>query len=146
MRAALRPLALALILASGAASAIDYRSVSEPAILYDAPSAQGKRLYIAATGTPVEIVVVLDKWVKVRDPGGAITWIEARQLAGKRTVLVTAERAAARRSAEEAAPIAFEAVKDVVLDLIGTPTDGWVQVRHRDGATGFVRVTEVWGL
>ena len=139
-------LAAALALLAGTAQAIDYRSVSEPAILFDAPSAQGKRLYIIAPGTPVEVVVVLDKWVKVRDPRGALSWIETRQLVDKRTVLVSAERTTARRSPDEAAPVAFEAVKDVVLELAGSAPNGWVSVRHRDGATGFLRVTDVWGL
>ena len=26
------------------------------------------------------------------------------------------------------------------------PADGWVKVRHRDGASGFVRINQVWGL
>ncbi|THF60696.1 SH3 domain-containing protein [Pseudothauera rhizosphaerae] len=140
-------LSAALALAAGAAHAIDYRSVGEPAILFDSPSAQGKRLFIVATGTPVEVVVVLDKWVKVRDAGGgALAWIEARQLADKRTLLVSAERATARRSPDENSPPAFEVVKDVVLDFAGAAGNGWVNVRHRDGASGYLRVTEVWGL
>jgi SH3-like domain-containing protein len=139
-------LTAALALCSGAAFAIDYRSVSEPAILFDAPSSQGKRLFIIAAGTPVEVVVVLDKWVKVRDQGGAISWIEGRKLSAQRTVLVNVAQATARRSPDSAAPAAFEAVKDVVLELVQPPVNGWVSVRHRDGASGFLRVTEVWGL
>ncbi len=148
MRRTLRNAALActLALAGGAAQAIEYRSVAEPAILFDSPSVQGKRLFIIAPGTPVEVVVVLDKWVKVRDQGGAITWIESRQLADKRTVIVSAPRATVRRSADDNSPAAFEVAKDVVLDLAAPPTNGWVSVRHRDGASGFLRVTEVWGL
>jgi SH3-like domain-containing protein len=147
MHRIIRSAALVAALAlAGGAQAIEYRSVGEPAILFDAPSAQGKRLFIIAAGTPVEVVVVLDKWVKVRDPRGALSWIDARQLVDRRTVLVSAERATARRDPDEAAPVVFEAVKDVVLELTGSAPNGWVQVRHRDGATGFLRVTEVWGL
>lgn len=142
----LAPVAAALALFAGAAQAIDFRSVNEPAILYDAPSVQAKRLFIIAPGTPVEVVVVLDKWVKVRDPNGSLSWIEARQLTNTRTVLVSSERAIARRSPDEAAAVAFEAVKDVVLELTGSASNGWVSVRHRDGASGYLRVTEVWGL
>ncbi|MBN8441105.1 MAG: hypothetical protein J0M28_05295 [Thauera sp.] len=146
-----RHLGAALVLAcglgtGGLAQAIEYRSVAAPAILYDAPSEKGKRLFIVAPGTPVEVVVTLDKWIKVRDPGGSITWIERRALAAKRTVQVTAPRAAVRRQASESAPLAFEASKDVVLELTDAPTEGWAKVRHTDGAVGYVRVTEVWGL
>ncbi len=139
-------LAAALTATAAPAAAIEYRSVSEPAILFDTPSDQGKRLFIVAPGTPVEVVVVLDRWVKVRDSGGAITWIQSTALAPKRTVMVTAERAVVRAAPEaEAAPL-FETVRDAVLELAGQPARGWVQVRHQDGTTGFLRVSEVWGL
>lgn len=140
--------ALALLLAglSTWAQAIEYRSVTEPAILYDSPSDKGNRLFIIGAGTPVEVVVSLDKWVKVRDPGGTLTWIERRFLADKRTFIVTASRAAVRQQPAADAAVVFEAAKDVVLDSAGTPVEGWIKVKHADGATGFVRVTEVWGL
>ncbi len=139
-------LAPALIGLAGVAHAIEYRSVAEPALLYDAPSDKGKRLFIVTAGTPVEIVVTLDKWVKVREPGGSLTWIERRALADKRTVMITADRVAVRRQPQESAPVAFEARKNVVLELVEPPAAGWAKVRHADGATGFLRVGEAWGL
>lgn len=148
MRAPVRILGLAAVLAAlaGPAHALEFRSVGESAVLFDAPSEKGKRLYIVAPGTPVEVVVTLDKWVKVRDAGGALTWIERRALTDKRTVMVAVPRAVVRQRAGDDAPAAFEAGKDVVLDLLGQPADGWAQVRHRDGLTGFLKVTEAWGL
>lgn len=139
-------LAAALALPAALAQAIDYRSVAEPAILFDSPSDKGKRLFIVAPGTPVEVVVNLDKWAKVRDAGGSINWIERRVLSDKRTVMVTSGRAIVKQRAAADAPPAFEAVKDVVLEVTGNAADGWLPVRHKDGASGFVRVTEVWGL
>lgn len=139
-------LATALAVPAALAQAIDYRSVAEPAILFDSPSDKGKRLFIVAPGTPVEVVVSLDKWAKVRDAGGSINWIERRVLSDKRTVMVTSARAIVKQRAATDAPPAFETVKDVVLEVTGNATDGWLPVRHKDGASGFVRVTEVWGL
>lgn len=139
-------LATALAVPAALAQAIDYRSVAEPAILFDSPSDKGKRLFIVAPGTPVEVVVSLDKWAKVRDAGGSINWIERRVLSDKRTVMVTSPRAIVKQRAATDAPPAFETVKDVVLEVTGNATDGWLPVRHKDGASGFVRVTEVWGL
>ena len=139
-------LAAALAAPAGFAHAIEFRSVGEPAVLFDAPSEKGKRLYIVAPGTPVEVVVTLDKWVKVRDAGGALTWIERRALSDKRTVMVSTSRAAVRQRAADDSPVAFEAAKDVVLELVAQSGDGWIQIRHRDGAGGYLKVTEVWGL
>ncbi len=139
--------ALASIAAGPAlAQAIEFRSLTEQAILYDTPSEQGKRLLFLRSGTPVEIVVRVDKWVKVREPGGSLSWLESRVLANRRTVLVTAERAAIRREARDDAAPSFEAVRNVVLDLVEPPSLGWARVRHRDGEEGYIRINEVWGL
>lgn len=139
-------LGLPLALATAGAAASDYQSLAEPAILYDAPSKQGKPLFIIQRYTPVETVVNIDRWVKVREPSGSLLWLERRQLSEKRTVIVTAARADIRQKPDAGAPLAFEAGKDVVLELADKPVDGWVKVRHRDGTGGYVRVNQVWGL
>ncbi|NLF53204.1 MAG: hypothetical protein GX576_02125 [Thauera phenolivorans] len=131
---------------AGLAQAIEFRSVAAPAVLYDTPSDKGKRLRIAAPGTPVEVVVTLDKWIKVRDASGSITWIAHDALSAKRTLLVTADRAVVRTQPDEASPAVFEVVKNVVLEFAAPAADGWVQVRHAEGGTGYLRIGEVWGL
>lgn len=140
-------LASALALsAAGAQAGIKFNSIAEPAVLYETPSAQGRKLFIVSPGTPVEVVVELDQWVKVRDPSGSINWIQRSALRNQRTVMVTAQKATARQSPETGAGVSFEAVRNVVLDLVGQPSNGWIQVRHQSGTVGYLRVTEVWGL
>jgi Bacterial SH3 domain len=39
----------------------------------------------------------------------------------------------------------FAAAQDVVLELVEVAPNGWLRVRHADGATGFVRAAQVWG-
>ena len=83
----LRALALSLCFFAPRAGAVDYRSVGVPAaILYDAPSLQAKKLYLIKAQTPVEAVVKLDGWIKVRDAEGTLAWIEAG-VAGQRARL-----------------------------------------------------------
>lgn len=142
----MRPLALLLLLASGAAMALDYRSVAEATALYDAPSQKAKPLFAIAAGTPVEAVVLLDAWAKVRDSKGDLAWIERRMLSERRMLQVRGERAQIRARAEDAAPLKFEAETDVVLELLEQPGNGWAKVRHRDGQEGFVKLAQVWGL
>lgn len=134
------------LLVSGAANALDYRSVSEAAVLYDAPSQKAKPLFVIAPGTPVEVIVSIDAWVKVRDLKGDLAWIERGQLADKRTVQVRTEGAQIRAEANDAAKLAFEAEADVLLEFLEAGPAGWVKVRHRDGPQGFVKATQVWGL
>lgn len=141
-------LLLAALCAGGAlpVAAIDYKSVAEPSILYDVPSAKGKRLFVVRRLTPVEVVVAVEGWVKVRDAEGALAWIERAALADLRTLIVTAPRGTVRTAPEVAAPVLFEVERNVALELVSERRDGWVEVRHADGQTGFIRVNQVWGL
>ena len=133
--------------ATTAALAIDYRSIEVPAaILYDSPSQKGKKLYLIKAQTPVEAVVRLEGWVKVRDAEGTLAWIEARNLGERRTLVVTAPRAEIREADKADAPVVTTLDKWVVVDFVESASPGWAKVRHRDGATGYVRSTQVWGL
>lgn len=136
---------LALTTLALPALAVEYRTVDSAAILYDAPSQRGSKLFVVRRSTPVEVVVQLEGWSKVRDADGGLAWIEAKYLAKRRTVIVTASRAVIRQSAEESASIVFEAEKNVALDFLESLAGGWIKVRHRDGTTGFVRANQVWG-
>lgn len=140
------PAGVALLLASIPAFAIDYRSVETATVLYDAPSVKGKPLFVIRRHTPVEPVVSLEGWAKVRDADGGLAWIERKHLSEQRTVQVVADRAQVRREAGDEAPLAFEAEKGVALELIEAGVGGWAKVRHRDGQSGFVRGNQVWGL
>jgi SH3-like domain-containing protein len=140
--------AAALLLCGGTQSAwaIDFRSVAvDAAILYDAPSTRGEKLFLLGRGYPVEVLVTLEGWVKVRDASGELAWIEAAQLSPRRMLLVKVPRAQVRAAPDESAAVVFEAEQDVVLELVEM-AGNYAQVKHADGSGGFVRVTQVWGL
>ncbi|MBL8430566.1 MAG: hypothetical protein JNJ95_11860 [Dechloromonas sp.] len=139
--------ALSLVGAAGAVQAIDYRSVSVPAaILFDAPSLQGKKLYLIKAQTPVEVVVKLEGWVKVRDAEGTLAWLESRNVIDKRMLVVTAPKADIRQSDKQESSVMAELDKWVAVEFVEPASPGWAKVRHRDGATGYIRSTQVWGL
>lgn len=132
---------------AAAAQAADYRSVDvSAAILYDAPSQKGKKLYLIKAQTPVEVVVRLEGWFKVRDAEGTLAWVEARSLAERRTLVVTAPQAQIRQSDKSESPVLAELDKWVAVEFIEPAAAGWAKVRHRDGAVGYIRSTQVWGL
>lgn len=132
------------------ALALDYRSVSDNAVLYDAPSLKGVKHFIIARGTPVEVVLTQENWIKVRDSGGNMAWIEARLLLPARTLLVRVDKADIRVAADDKSAVVFSAEKNVVLDLVEAGRSdvhpGWARVKHRDGQSGFVKAAQVWGL
>ena len=132
-------------LAGSPALCADFRSVAENvAVLYDAPSARAKKLYVVNHGYPLEVVVVVEGWSKVRDASGEMTWIESKHLASRRTVLVRTPLAQVRQSAADSAPVVFQAQQNVLLELLDV-AGGWLRVRHSEGQTGFVRAEQIWG-
>lgn len=138
--------ALLLFLLAGAAAASDFRSIAEAAVLYDAPSVRGTKLYVIGRQVPVEIIASDGTWAKVRDSTGELAWIEQKELSDKRTVVVTAAIADIRAKPDVQAPLAFQAQQGVLLELVDLDSIGWAHVRHPDGATGYVRLSEVWGI
>ena len=137
---------LLLALLPAAAAAVEFRSIAPPkAVLYDAPSEAGGKRYVIGQGYPVEVIVDLGAWIKVRDNQGGLSWIEAKQLASKRTVLVTQDQAELRQNADAASALAAHVAQDVVLEMLAPPSNGWIKVRHRDGLTGYILASAVWG-
>ncbi|HEY8855741.1 MAG TPA: SH3 domain-containing protein [Rugosibacter sp.] len=128
------------------AFALDFLSIAAPAVLFDAPSSKAKPLFVINPGTPVERVISLEGWVKVRDNKGDLAWIEKKYLSETRQVIVVVDRAQIRAATDDKAAILFEAERDVVLTLLETLPDGWAKVKHRDGQEGFIKSTQVWGL
>ena len=136
-----------LAMAALPAGAAEFRSVAENAVvLYDAPSAKAKKRYILGRGYPVEVVVVVEGWTKIRDAGGELAWIETRSLSERRSVMVKTTLADVRMAAEDKAPLAFQAEQNVLLDLNELTGTGWARVTHRDGQTGYIKVSVVWGV
>jgi SH3-like domain-containing protein len=144
----MRALAVSILLAlAGPAAAAEFRSIAESGtLMYDAPSVRAKKLFVASRLYPVEIVINIDTWAKVRDHAGDLVWVEKKALSDKRTVIVTAAVAEARQAASEQATLVFQAQKGVALDIAEPPAGGWIRVRHADGATGYVRISQVWGI
>ena len=142
-----RLLALAALLpAAVLAQSFNFKAIgNSPAVMYDAPTHKGIKRFIAPPGMPVEVVHVSGSWSKVRDVAGDMSWVETKDIGTKRTVVVTAANAKIRATAEDRAPIAFTADKGVLLEIAEPVASGWIKVKHRDGQTGFVRATDVWG-
>jgi len=139
---------IALMLVPTLAAALEFKSVAVPkAVLYDAPSGSAKKLLLLSQGYPVEIIVNLGDWLKVRDAQGGISWVEAKQLSGKRTVLVTVANAEIRSDAVVTSSLLATLEKDVVLEVAEPKlNNGWLKVKHRDGVTGFILISSVWGF
>lgn len=137
----------ALMLAPAAALAFDFKSIgAAPAVLYDAPSLKGGKLYVAPRGMPVEVVLSYGEWVKVRDASGEMAWTEAKLLSPKRMVVVRSANAKVRPTADETGIPLMSADKGVLLELADTQVSQWVKVRHKDGIIGYIKAIDIWGI
>jgi SH3-like domain-containing protein len=150
MRRSALAAAAALLLFAGAPAAAEFRSTSDVAILYDAPSLKSKALFALGRDYPLEVIVNVEGWLKVRDAGGTVAWIEKKSVGEKRSVMVRSPTAEVYAQPEASSTLLFKAEQNVLLELLdpsyATATPGWAKVRHRDGQVGFVRIQQVWGL
>jgi len=142
-----RAILLLAVLLPAPSWALEFRSVAvDRTVMYDAPSLHGKKLYLASRYYPVEVIVDLESFAKVRDVAGGLAWVEKKNLAAKRMVLVNVPLADVRKTPDASAALVFQAERSVVLEVIENTASGWVKVRHADGALGYVRVSQVWGI
>ena len=127
--------------------AAEFRSVLPiKAVAYDAPSAESAKVYIMHQGYPVEVIVNLGDWLKVRDQRSGLSWIQGKDLDEKRTVLVT-DSTDIKATESATAQLLATVDKDVVLELVSPKiNNGWVKVKHRDGIVGYIQNSAIWGL
>lgn len=136
-----------IALAPAYCAAADYRTVGPaPAIFYDAPSLKAPKLYVAPQGMPVEVVLRYGEWAKVRDFHGDAAWTEAKHLMPRRSVVVRFDGVEVRAADDDNAPVLMSADRGVVLELADFEIATWVKVRHKDGITGYVKATNLWGI
>lgn len=139
-------LALACVLAASGAPAAEFKSTADAAtVWYDAPSSKSRRIYVVGRGYPVEVLVTLEGWTKVRDASGSLGWVEARSLTDKRMVLVRTGVAEVRSAPDEGAAVAYRVGQNVLLEWLETLPNGWTRVRHVEAGIGFVRSDEIFG-
>jgi SH3-like domain-containing protein len=140
----------ALLVLAGSVSAADFRSTTEAAVLYDAPSVKGRPLFVLGRDTPLEVIVNVEGWIKIRDVGGTVAWVEKKAVGDKRMVVVRSAVADVLANPADNASVVFKAEQNVLLELADntyvSTTPGWAKVRHRDGQVGYVRIAQVWGL
>lgn len=95
--------------------------------MYDAPSLRADKLYVADRYLPVEVVVDVDGWAKVRDSSGSLAWVEKKVLSQQRYVVVTVPVANIHQSADINSELVFQAEENIVMEWIDSDVKGWVK-------------------
>jgi len=139
-------LVLLLGLHGQAIAALEYLSMADNAvIMYNAPSLKADKLFVASRHLPVEAIVKVEGWVKVRDSSGTLAWVEQKAVSDKRFVIVIELQADVYQEADANSTLVFQVQKNVILEWLEPSINGWIKVRHRDGQSGYVKITQVWG-
>jgi SH3-like domain-containing protein len=148
----MRPAACLLVLLAlaGGAWAAEFHATSDVAVMYDAPSVKARPLFVLGRDIPLELIVSVEGWMKVRDASGTIAWVDRKAIGDKRMLMVRAPVAEILANPVDSAAVVFKAEQNVLLEVADTAhastTPGWVKVRHRDGQVGYVRIAQVWGV
>ena len=148
LRYQIRAITLVLLLGlhGQAIAALEYLSMADNAvIMYNAPSLKADKLFVASRHLPVEAIVKVEGWVKVRDSSGTLAWVEQKAVSDKRFVIVIELQADVYQEADANSTLVFQAQKNVILEWLESSINGWIKVRHRDGQSGYVKITQVWG-
>ena len=148
LRYQIRTIVLVLLLGphGQAIAALEYLSMADNAvIMYNAPSLKADKIFVASRYLPVEAIVKVEGWVKVRDSSGTLAWVEQKAVSDKRFVIVIELLADVYQEADANSTLVFQAQKNVILEWLESSINGWIKVRHRDGQSGYVKITQVWG-
>lgn len=95
-------------------------------------------------GLPVRVVDEYGDWRRIVDQDDAGGWVYHAMITGRRTVLITVNRAMFREEPAEAAAATAEAEQGVIARLRRCIPD-WCEV-EADGVEGWVLKTEIWGV
>ena len=97
----------------------DFMSVkADQAFLHEAPSGSTKKVYIVTKGYPLEVIVSLKEWKKVKDHEGLINWIKTSDLSSKKTVLNLKNNNSIYLKPNSSSPLLANVNENVTLELL----------------------------
>jgi len=127
----------------------DFMSVNvDQAFLHEAPSDSTKKSYIVTKGYPLEVIVSLKEWKKVKDHEGLINWIKTSDLSSKRTVLNLKDNNSIYLEPSTVSPMLAKVNENVTLELLDSKKiDDWLKVYSKVGdIEGFIKASDLWGI
>jgi SH3-like domain-containing protein len=121
---------------------------TKKSILYEGPSDSTSKEFIVTQSYPLQVLVKLKDWIKVRDHEGKISWIKAKDITRDRTVLTLKNNVILFYKPSYSSVKLADISVNVALRLVSPlNTDGWIEVKTlSQNIEGFIRVQDVWGF
>jgi SH3-like domain-containing protein len=98
-----------------------------------------------AKGLPVQVIDETSDWRRICDPDGTTLWVASPMIDGRRTVMANGTAPVALRSAPEEGASAATHLAPRAIASLGRCKGDWCEV-EADGARGWLKSSEVWGL
>ncbi len=95
-------------------------------------------------GLPMEVVREWGIWRQLKDPDGAIGWMNKNLLSGERTALVRDKLLMLYARADVESPKVWK-VEPGVVAVIQLCEQGWCRISV-DGRNGYAQAAELWGV
>ncbi|MHB1014333.1 MAG: SH3 domain-containing protein [Desulfurivibrionaceae bacterium] len=114
------------------------------AAMRSGPGVKYKTKWELGVGYPLKVVSRKGNWLKVTDFESDTGWIDKKAAAATPYMIVKDRKTIIRKAPGENQRIVGNAIRGVVLRTIGHK-NGWVQVRHESGLTGWLRRNALWG-
>ena len=127
----------------------DFVSIStKKAILYEGPSDATDKEYIITEGYPLQVMVRLKDWLKVKDHEGKISWINVSDTAKQRMVMTLKKNVNLFYKPTINSVHLATVDEFVTLKLLSSyDSNGWIEVKTLTGyIEGYVRKEDVWGF
>ncbi|WP_348945318.1 SH3 domain-containing protein [Chitinibacter sp. FCG-7] len=143
----IKPVLIATLLAGVASSvfAVEYRSTNRTGvILYESPSENSAKRFVLSANIPLEVLAEQGTWLRIRDRDGTLAWLAKADTSTVRYVQAN-RLAEVRKDANPGSALLFKVERNVLLELQQDTRTGWLKIKHRDGAMGYIRIEDVWG-
>lgn len=113
------------------------------------PGKKYKVMWKLGSGFPLKVLKRSGSWLRVQDFEGTIGWVSKRVVNKTPHMIVRVNRKTKKQINVRSGPgtsnrIVAKAYYGVVFKTL-QQKDGWVQVRHEKGVTGWVKKTLLWG-
>lgn len=98
-----------------------------------------------ARGLPVQVVDETSDWRRICDPEGGVAWVSSSMVDGRRNVMALGGAAKALRNGPSESSGAAAYLRPRAIAALDRCAGAWCRVGV-DGAWGWVKSSEVWGL
>src|SRR6516162_3741293 len=98
-----------------------------------------------ARGLPVQVVDETSDWRRICDPEGGVAWVSSAMVDGRRNVMALGGAAIPLRSGPSDATGAGAYLRPHAIAALDRCAGAWCRIGV-DGAWGWVKSSEVWGL